>query len=263
MMPARWLERLSLDAVFVAVLWGMSLGAAAGGMPPPGELGVLAMATWLTYVADRLRDVRSGRPVPLTDRHLYYQNHYNEFRGAWLAGFLVVVPAALLMLPAWKFAGGWVLVGGILLYLWLVGKIRAASARLLLKRTAVPLIFTLGTAWMAEAWRTGAGLATAAVLLAGALANVLLISRREADPETAPGWLSPAAAGSVGLLALACLAAFPFHWPAGVAALYGTAVFAFLLNRIRETGLDHIRMWADAALADMAILFLLLEWLFR
>ena len=79
MMVFKWLERLSLDAVLVAVVWGLALGGKGMG------LIVLGLATWLTYVADRLWEVRPGKPVPQTDRHSYYKSNYTVFRTVWLA----------------------------------------------------------------------------------------------------------------------------------------------------------------------------------
>lgn len=261
---SNWIERLSLDAVLVALLWGWALMWLAGREIDFPELGVLAMATWLTYVADRLLDTGPGRQTPNTGRHLYYKRHYSEFRTIWLAGFIVVVPAAYLMLPFWKFAGGWSLVAAIALYLWILGRCLDSSGRLLLKRTAVPVIFTLGTGWMAESWRTPEGLAASLVLLAGAFANVLLISLREAGDETAPApaWLPATAMASVVVLGVVAVAAFHILWLVAVAALYGNIAYGVLLGRIRSGGLPLVRMWADAALADMALLVVILHYFF-
>ena len=54
----RWLERLSLDAVIVAVVWGLALGKDTGNPGLLVSIVILGCATWLTYVSDRLWEVR-------------------------------------------------------------------------------------------------------------------------------------------------------------------------------------------------------------
>lgn len=254
----RWLERLSLDAVIVAVLWALALEAGQGAVDG-GTLVVLCLATWLTYVADRLRDAAPGRTVPLTERHLYYRDHYRQFRTAWLAAFPVAVLLAFLFLPLWKVLWGWVLVGVVLLYLYLLGRIRNPGSRLLLKRLAVPLIFTGGVAWMAESWRTPEGWCGTAVLLLGALANLFLISCQESGEEERPVWLPRSLGAAMILLVLAGNASLAIYWPAGAAALYCAAVYYVLFLRIKVREVEMIRMWADATLMDAAIILLILQ----
>jgi hypothetical protein len=257
---AQWLERMSLDAVVVAVLWGVAQGLAGGASISFGILLILALATWLTYVADRLRDAAAGRNVPTTCRHLYYRNHYKEFRIAWLVAFPVTIVLALVLLPLWKFIWGWVLVGLIIGYLYSVGKTVDASRRLLLKRLAVPLIFTAGVGWMTEGWRTAEGGVGLLVLFMAALCNVLLISSQEKREKTLPSWLPGLLGVTLVALVLAGNLSLLIHWPTGVAALYCAMVYFILLLRIKERGLKVIRLWVDAALADGAILVILLQY---
>jgi len=258
-MLVKWLERLSLDAVVVAVVWGIGLAQAAGRPMGIGTAMVLAMATWLVYVADRLRDVGPGKVTPKTDRHLYYDRHYKPFGLAWLGGFAVVILLAVAVLPPWKILWGWVLVLGIVWYLWKLGKDLGAGQRLLLKRTAVPLLFCLGVAWMAESWRTPEGWCGTAVLLLGALANLLLISCQESGGENRPAWLPRALGISMILLVLAGNASLAVYWPAGVAALYCAAVYYVLFLRIKVQEVEMLRMWVDAALMNAAIIVLILQ----
>jgi hypothetical protein len=255
-------ERFSLDAVFVAVLWCVALWQVAGVGMDEGSLLVLTLATWLTYVADRLRDTAPGKAVPDTCRHLYYRDHYKAFRKAWLGTFPLTVLLAFVFLPMWKFLWGWVLVALILVYLHLLGRMKVASHRLLLKRLAVPLIFTVGVGWMAEGWRTMEAGAALLVLFFAALVNVLLISQAEAKGEASPVWLPGLTGGAMVLLVLAGNGALLIHWPVGIAALYCALVYFVLLLRIRERGVELIRLWTDATLADGAILILILQYLF-
>ncbi|MEX0331552.1 MAG: hypothetical protein AB3N64_09035 [Puniceicoccaceae bacterium] len=255
----RWLERLSLDAVIVAVLWGWVLSLLAGLTVNPATLLVLAMATWLTYVADRLRDTAPGREVPETSRHLYYRRHYNQFRTIWLAVFPMTVLLAVLLLPLWKVLWGWSLVAIIAAYLHLLGKAANPSQRLLLKRLMVPIIFTAGVGWMAEGWRTMESGAAVLILFLASLVNVLLISMEEGKDSLVPRWLPGFLGASLVALVLAGNASLLIHWPVGVAALYCSMVYFVLLLRIKGSRVDWIRLWADAALADGAILIVILQ----
>ncbi len=244
----KWLERLSLDAVIVAVVWGIGLEEVVGRPIGLGGVIVLALATWLVYVADRLRDVGPGRDTPKTDRHLFYDLHYKPFTFVWLGGFLLSLVLAVVSLPAWKILWGWVLVLGVVWYLWILGKELGPGKRMIIKRVSVPLIFTLGVGWLAEVWRNGEAILATCVLLAGALTNVLLISYWENRNRQVPAWIPKALGGGlVALLFLGNLGLW-YHLPGGLAALSIAAVYFILFLQIRIGKMHHIRAWADAGL---------------
>jgi hypothetical protein len=253
----RWLERLSLDAVIVAVVWGIALAELAGGKLDLWPVVVLALATWLTYVADRLWDVRPGRPVPETDRHRYYKCHYRSFAFAWSAVFVCVVLVAILDLPVWKWAGGWGVVACVVGYLALLARDWGPSSRLLLKRIAVPFIFTIGVGWMSECWRVLAGWPALGILLCGALANVLIISYWESHDTTRPRWLLPACWASVAGLASVGSVTLLLHIPLGGAGLVSAAAYAWLLMNVRPGSGVPVRALVDGVLAVSGILLLL------
>jgi hypothetical protein len=239
-----WLERLSLDAVMVAVVWAWALGGDAHVI----GVEVLALATWLTYVADRLWEVRPGRIAPQTDRHLYYQRHYRIWRILWMAGFVLSVVLAVVGLPVWKWAGGWGVVAVIGVYLYFLGKNLCARERLLLKRTAVPVIFVAGVSWMAESWRTPETLLGTAVLLSGALVNVILVSTWERGSGKLPAalrWLYAAGLAGLGILGLAGLV---IDRPVGLASLTALAGFLLLHGFIRRESAGNLRVVADLVL---------------
>lgn len=254
----KWLERLSLDAVIVALLWAGAVGMLAGHTLRTGDWLVLTLATWLTYVADRLRDAGPGREAPQTDRHRFHERHRRRISLVWLALFAFAFLVAVILLPVWKLLWGWILVVAIVAYLWFLGQDLSQSKRLLLKRIFVPLVFTAGVGWMAEGWRTREGLLALAVLLVAAFCNVLLISYQENRDRALPDWL-PKVLG-YGLLALLGTGnlALVLHWPVGVAALFCVAVYFLLYVKIKVRSASMVRLWADAALADTAILILLL-----
>ena len=240
-----------MDALIVAVLWGMALQ-----MRDPIEILILALATWLTYVADRLRDVEPGRGVLSTDRHLYYGNHYKLFCGLWLGGFALVILMALLVLPFWKTGWGLVIVAGILLYLWLVRNIEHAGKRLLLKRTAVPLIFAVGVCWMSEGWRSHAGIYMTVLLLAGAMVNVLLISYWENRDKELPKWLPHLLGASlVGMFCLSQFGLVYFTVP-GIGGLVTAFAYFVILLLVQAGKVVHVRAWSDLALAAGAMVIM-------
>lgn len=253
--PLSWLERLSLDAVLVAVVWALALG---GGAHIIG-VEVLALATWLTYVADRLWEVRPGREAPRTDRHLYYQRHYKTWRILWLAGFVFVVGLALVGLPVWKWAGGWLIVALVAIYLYFLGKDLGARKRLLLKRTVVPLIFVAGVGWMAESWRTPETCLGTAVLLAGALVNVILVSTWESAEGALPAalrWLYLAGLTGLGLMGLAGLI---IAVPVGLASFTSLVGFLLLHSFIHKERSGNLRVVADLVLILAGLVLLVAQ----
>ncbi|MEX0324069.1 MAG: hypothetical protein AB3N63_18065 [Puniceicoccaceae bacterium] len=250
----KWIECLSLDAVIVAVLWGMAMG-----MRDLAELVVLALATWLTYVADRLRDVAPSRGALMTDRHVYYRDHYKGFVVSWICGFVGVIVLALLALPLWKIGWGLVLVGLILFYLWALRQIERPGSRLLFKRTAVPLIFAAGVCWMAEGWRSHAGIYLTILLFAGALVNVLLISYWENRYKNPPKWL-PHMLGA-GIVGMFCLSQFGllYFTASGIGGLVTVFSYFIILLLVQAEKASNVRAWTDLALAAGAVFILVIE----
>lgn len=85
---------LSLDAPTVAVVWTLSFAAALHVTLPILGPTMLALATWLIYVADRLLD--AARPAhALQTRHDFHHRHRRIF---------LIVAAAILPLLAWLVA---------------------------------------------------------------------------------------------------------------------------------------------------------------
>jgi hypothetical protein len=78
---------LSLDAPCVAALWAWSFARAAHVALPALAPSLLAVGTWLVYVADRLLDGLDGRDhANLRPRHHFYLRHRKPFL---LAGAIV------------------------------------------------------------------------------------------------------------------------------------------------------------------------------
>ncbi len=248
---AKWMERLSLDAVVVALLWGIAMG-----MRGMLELLILGLASWLTYVADRLRDAAPGQSALSTDRHLYYRDHYKRFGGLWSGGFVVVVALAVLSLPFWKIGWGLCIILGILVYLWGVRNIEDAGKRLLIKRTAVPMIFAGGVCWMAEGWRSHSGIYLTILLLFGAMVNVLLISYWENRDKEMPKWLPHFMGAS--LVGMFCLSQFGllYFLYAGIGGLVSVLGYFILLLMVQARKAGHVRAWSDLILAFAAVVII-------
>ena len=254
----RMLECGSLDAPWVAVVWGAALAQAAGHRLAWADLTILFCATWLAYVADRLWECRPGHSVPSTFRHEFHARHFTTLLRLWLAGLLLSVIVAWLVLPLWKFLTGWIGVALVVLYLGCLNLEMPRGRKILIKRTAVPVLFAAGTGLMAEAWRQPEGWFSCLILAAGAAANVLLISLQEGRPEPEPVYL-PRLVG-VSLLVVFGLgqAGLILYLPAGLSALLFALVGFILLVRIQAAGLSLIRAATDAGLLIAGLLFLAL-----
>jgi hypothetical protein len=72
----RWWHLLSLDAPTVAALWSWSFARAMHIHLPWSAPLLLALGTWLIYIADRILDVlRGGASGTLRERHFFYARH--------------------------------------------------------------------------------------------------------------------------------------------------------------------------------------------
>ncbi len=254
----QWLERLSLDAVIVAGVWGAGLSITAGRSGILHDILILGLATWLTYVADRLWETRPGNDIPDTDRHRFYSSHFRQFKYLWIAVFVVSVSYAVMVLPLWKIICGWSLVLAIGGYLFAIARIERDASRMLFKRVLVPLIFTAGVILMSDAWRTWESMAGAILLLNAALSNVFLISYRENRDEEMPQWLPGVTIKSVFTLMILANAALFIHWQAGIAGLLCFAGYFVLFVKLRSGYAGRVRIWVDGILAAAGLLLLVL-----
>ena len=144
--PWLWPALLSLDAPAIAVLWLLLVSRALGVRVPRTETGVLAMAVWLIYVADRILDsFRESESEPLAPRHWFYR----EYRGAFVAPF-----CAILLLAAWlawtrlderTLRGGVALAAMVAAYFGVVHLSGNRAQRWFPKELAVAMLFCAGT----------------------------------------------------------------------------------------------------------------------
>jgi hypothetical protein len=175
----QWWHLLSLDAPTVAALWSWSIARALGVRLPLSAPLLLALGTWLVYVADRILDGRvidsvgdsvgdstGASSFALRERHFFYARH----RGAFL---IASVPVGVLLLwliltrmnPTARHED--VAVFGVaLVYFCVVHVYGPAAERWLPKELAVGAVFAVATA--VPAWSrlpTASGLTSGEVFL--------------------------------------------------------------------------------------------------
>ncbi len=267
---------LSLDAPTVAVVWTIALARAAGVTLPLLAPFLLAIATWLLYVADRLLDGRRlSTAGGLQERHYFHHRH----RFVFLA---VAIP--LLMLLTWLVvyrmepaprSEDLLLALAAGLYLLLVhlspfsrhsspGRIRRFSS----KEAAVGIIFAAACVIPALARHPLASywlLATGMLFAALCWLNCLLIDQWESSSLRAAVHPSLRASGRwlcTVALAAALLSAGRHH------PLYAVLDLCVLLSTTLLLVLDHqryklapvpLRACADAVLLTPILLLLLLH----
>jgi len=95
---------LSLDAPTVAVVWASAFAKAAGVYLPWRTRVLLALATWLLYVTDRLLDSAKGPTTQrLCERHFFHQRHRRAFLSIAVLVLMSVFPIGLHSLDAFVF----------------------------------------------------------------------------------------------------------------------------------------------------------------
>jgi hypothetical protein len=138
---------LSLDAPTVAALWCWSFGRAAHIDLPALSPLVLALGTWLVYVADRILDgLDPANQARLRERHYFYCRH----RRAFLAAGIAISPFFAWIVFRWlspevRFEDCAVFAVAALYFL-LVHVHGRFAERWLPKELAVGILFAAGTA---------------------------------------------------------------------------------------------------------------------
>jgi hypothetical protein len=275
---------LSLDAPTVAALWSWFFARAMHIDLPWHAPLLLALGTWLVYVADRILDgTRAISSTPLRERHRFHAQHRKAFLTAGAA-----VGCALLWLIVARMSANaryedTVLFSAALLYLVLVHKPRIGGTGWLPKELAVGIVFAAATA--VPAWsRLHSGLNAARAALFPAVAlfaaicwlNCVAIERWEnltpagqlesPDAHTTTRWVAghfrPVALSLAAISA--ALASISISRNPGTLAVYLAVMTAALclvaIDRFRKRLSSlHLRVTADAALLTPLILIPLLR----
>ncbi len=116
-LPA-WANVLSLDAVFVAVVWQQLLMRVFCSRSTRWPEGVaLGLTVWLIYVADRLLDgAKLDVQRPHTLRHRFYRRHRRLFMALWIVGLLANTLVVVRWLPMELVRNGLFLASAVLVY---------------------------------------------------------------------------------------------------------------------------------------------------
>ncbi|MGJ8641176.1 MAG: hypothetical protein ACSHYA_17430 [Opitutaceae bacterium] len=141
--PWLWLNILALDAALIAVAWQFFFFASEKTTPSIPAQVVLGLSVWLTYMADRLYDVRKVDLNQLLSLRHQFAKKYR--RPLWLIWFLVLIAnivVALLGLTPQQLSNGLWLLAFCLLY---TGSNQLLSKRFFPKEIFVAIIFACGS----------------------------------------------------------------------------------------------------------------------
>jgi hypothetical protein len=90
--PLRWWHLLSLDAPTVAAVWAWSFAHCSLIHLPIYSIAILALGTWLIYIADRILDGwKTLVPEEMRERHYFHRRHWRSmiFCGAGISALLL------------------------------------------------------------------------------------------------------------------------------------------------------------------------------
>ena len=276
----RW-HLLSLDAPTVAALWSWFFARAMHIDLPLYAPLLLALGTWLVYVADRILDgTRADPSTPLRERHRFHARHRRVFLTAAVAAVGALIWLILARMSANARYEDTVLFAAALLYLVLVHKPRLGGIGWLPKEIAVGIVFAAATA--VPAWsRLDSGRAAlfpaVAIFAAVCWLNCVAIERWEnlsptgklpsSDAHSTTHWVADhfgLMASALSLLSGILVVALTFGStslglrktiPIYLAALAAALVLA-LIDRQRDSfSTLHLRIAADLALLT-PVLFL-------
>lgn len=78
-LPLRWWHLLSLDAPTVAAIWAWGFAQACAVHLPVYSIAILALGTWLLYIADRILDGwKTLVPPEMRERHYFHRRHWRS-----------------------------------------------------------------------------------------------------------------------------------------------------------------------------------------
>jgi hypothetical protein len=258
---AHWWHLLSLDAPTVAALWAWFFARAMRLHMPVFPALLLALGTWLLYVADRVLDGLRQREL-LRERHYFHARHRTAFLAAASLLFLLFAWYVLTRMRPQAFRDDLYIGVFALLYLFAVHR-RAASPRLP-KELAVAILFAAATA--VPAWsriNTGKEQLVPAILFFALLCwiNCVGIEKWEGgNPHPSTRWAKLHLRSIVTMIALFSLAAALLAPSRGLATVYLAALLSSgLLFALDTRGTRwaplHLRIAADAALLTPLALF--------
>jgi hypothetical protein len=273
-----WWHLLSLDAPTVAALWSWSMARAVRVELPWSAPALLALGTWLIYVADRILDgVHDGiQPGRLRERHFFYVRFRRRFLIAGAIGGLVLLWLVATHMGATARMEDTLLFTVAVAYFCVIHLCGPQSERWFPKEIAVGLVFAAAVA--VPAWSRLAGHRLSLVPIAGLFAGLcwlncvaiekwerpVIQSARMAGPSHfTTRWAQknlPSVSGGIALIAAAgfVLSALD-RVPVSMTALYLAGEISaglFLVLDRSRLGSMRLRIAADAALLTPLLLLL-------
>ena len=242
----QWPNILAIDTALIAILWQLSLARALNTEIGWAASAVLGLSVWLTYVSDRLFDVKSREKAALFSLRHQFAKRYHQ--AIWYVWFVLLLMNLLLatQLTALQLKNGYLLLTFCLLY---TASNQKLSRHFFPKEICVALIYAGGVIiFMLVAYPLGffavyALLCLLNCLMIGAKEKVIDAKMRVHSVATlvAERWLAPLALFGAGLAA----------WRAcelwlGLALSFGLlGLLHGLRNRI---SIEAFRVFADASL---------------
>ena len=242
----QWPNILAIDAALIAVLWQLGLARALNTEIGWAASAVLGLSVWLTYVADRLFDVRSREKTALFSLRHQFAKQYHHI--LWRVWFVLIAMNLLIarQLTAMQLKNGALLLIFCLLY---TASNQKLSRYFFPKEICVALIYASGIIiFMPVVYPLG----FFGVFALLCLLNCLMIGAKEKVVDTnmrihsvtaliAEGWLTPLALLGAGLAI----------WRGGVLWL-GLALSLGLLGLLhglrKRISMETFRVLADATL---------------
>jgi hypothetical protein len=267
---------LSLDAPTVAALWSCFFARAIRVELPWHAPAILAIGTWLIYVADRMLDGYRKPPATLLQqRHRFHTRYRGLFLLASLPAAAFLIALIVTRMTANARREDMVLFLIALLYLFLVHRPQGVLSSRLPKELAVGVVFAAATA--VPVWsRLSAGRATIlpAIALFALLCwlNCVAIERWESGPgnldrehsTSTTLWtvrhvpaLAVALTASCGLVGMLAVRQSSSTAPLYL-AMFGSCTVFLAIDRERE----RFSTLSLRILADVALLTPLLAWPF-
>jgi hypothetical protein len=253
---------LSLDAPTVAAIWCWSFARVAHVDLPPLAPLLLAVGTWLVYVADRILDgLDSANRTRLRERHYFYMQH----RTAFLVAGAIICPAFIWvvftrMSPAVRLEDAAVFAVAALYFL-LVHTHGRTAERWLPKELAVGALFAAATVVPAWARVSGERLVLTPIVAVFALLCWLNCVAIESWESPAADSLHATTIWAARHLPALTLATGALSFAAGLASLHDSArlclflasaisalVLYWLARRRKHMSAMQVRVAADAAL---------------
>jgi len=255
----QWPNVLAIDAALIAVLWQATLARALELPLAVPAYFVLGLSVWLTYMGDRLYDVKSREiAMLLSARHQFAKRFRRGLWFIWFAVLAVNLVSATQLSPAQLKHGVFLLVV-CLSYTLLNQKL---SRRFFPKELCVALIYAGGVVVFIP-------VSVPLIFMGGftglCLLNCLLIGAKEKSidaelrvhslaPLVAEQWLGwLAICSAISMLGIGGAWGWPWAWPLALSfGLLG------LLHRMRrQIAVENFRVLADGLLLVAPILSML------